>query len=509
MKKRWMKNVLCLFVLAGLVLALTIGQIGIGPASAATVPSITSLVPGSGVLGASVTVNGSGFGAAQGSGYVSFGTTKAFLYASWTDTRIVCSVPSGVSGVQDVSVTTEDGTSPGVPFGVLPNLSGLSPTSGSAGTGVTLFGSAFGATQGASYVSFGSTRATDYTAWSDGQVVCLAPPGYGGTRVVTITTAGGTSGIFPFTLAGGIIASVQPTSAQQGQTLDVAIAGNETGFTAGTSVASFGAGITVNALAVADATHASANITVSPSAAVGARDVTVTTGPDVASPLPDGFTVTARPLAPSIDGVTPPSGAVGDAVTIRGADFGATRGSSFVSFGPVTASDYHSWSGTAIVCKVPAGAASGPVSVTTYAGTSNQVSFTVVVPGSGNTPAGKRVKVRIDEATSVLFLRVRTAGNTTSVPGPDPKVEHYRVISGSRRTIGTTAVFQGMVRVTLAWKGEGATRLAEVRVLHLEKGRWVDRTTRHDQKARTVSAWSCSLGDYVLAVRVPGKSCDR
>jgi len=88
-----------------------------------------------------------------------------------------------------------------------------------------------------------------------------------------------------------LIRSVTPQSAVRGDTLDVDIVGADTAFAQGTSVASFGAGITVNTLTVSDARHARANITISPSATAGARNVNVVTNPQTPSPLIAGFTV--------------------------------------------------------------------------------------------------------------------------------------------------------------------------------------------------------------------------
>jgi hypothetical protein len=72
----------------------------------------------------------------------------------------------------------------------------------------------------------------------------------------------------------------------------VAIVGQSTNFAQGTTVASFGAGITVNSLTVTSATTATANLTIQAAAATGARTVTMTTGAEVVS-LANGFTVAA------------------------------------------------------------------------------------------------------------------------------------------------------------------------------------------------------------------------
>ena len=83
---------------------------------------------------------------------------------------------------------------------------------------------------------------------------------------------------------------------------------------------------------------------------------------------------------PDVLSVSPASATWGDKVTIKGIDFGATRGTSSVA-GVENASDYVSWSDTEIVVKVPTGTSGKvPVVVTTAAGSSNPGSLTVV-PG--------------------------------------------------------------------------------------------------------------------------------
>jgi subtilisin family serine protease len=81
-------------------------------------PEISGIVPDSGPAGTPVIIQGSAFGSTQGSSYVSFGGIQADAYTSWSDTRIVCDVSSGVAGEVEVTVTTPMGTSGGVPFTV-------------------------------------------------------------------------------------------------------------------------------------------------------------------------------------------------------------------------------------------------------------------------------------------------------------------------------------------------------------------------------------------------------
>src|SRR5271157_1284287 len=85
------------------------------------------------------------------------------------------------------------------------------------------------------------------------------------------------------------------------------------------------------------------------------------------------------PLAPGITSLNPTSGLVGASVTITGANFGATQGTSTVTFNG-TAATPTSWNGTGIVAPVPAGATTGNVVVTVGGVASNGVTFTVTVP---------------------------------------------------------------------------------------------------------------------------------
>lgn len=89
------------------------------------------------------------------------------------------------------------------------------------------------------------------------------------------------------------LVDITPNYGLLGQTIaSVAITGQNTNFVQGTTLANFGAGITVNGLTVLSPTRAKVNITVRNSATVGALTVTLTTGSEMAS-LVQGFTVTA------------------------------------------------------------------------------------------------------------------------------------------------------------------------------------------------------------------------
>ena len=87
--------------------------------------------------------------------------------------------------------------------------------------------------------------------------------------------------------------------------------------------------------------------------------------------------------APSITSLTPNSGPVGTSVTIAGSNFGATPGSSTVTFNGTTATPTSSnWSAASVVVPVPAGATTGNVIVTVGGVASNGMLFTVTSGGS-------------------------------------------------------------------------------------------------------------------------------
>ena len=90
------------------------------------------------------------------------------------------------------------------------------------------------------------------------------------------------------------------------------------------------------------------------------------------------------PVVADVNGATQPSGPTGSTVVIDGQNFGAAQGSGTVLFsngtgGTVSAviASAGDWSNTFIVTTVPAGAATGPVVVTTTGGTSNAITFTL------------------------------------------------------------------------------------------------------------------------------------
>jgi 5-hydroxyisourate hydrolase-like protein (transthyretin family) len=163
-------------------------------------PKITGVTPTTGASGTVVTIKGSGFGSSRGTSFVKFGGTKATSYVSWSNTQVKCKVPAGASGVVGIAVTTAGGKSNPVTFKVKPKIVKITPVSGTPGTVVTVTGTGFGARRGTSYVTFGTTKVTSYVSWSNTQVKVKVPATGVGTKLVKVTTSGGTSAGVSFTV---------------------------------------------------------------------------------------------------------------------------------------------------------------------------------------------------------------------------------------------------------------------------------------------------------------------
>lgn len=138
-------------------------------------PVLTSATPGSGVPGTQVTLVGTGFGSAQGSGGVGLGNKSATI-VSWSDTQIVATVAAGsiagYAGVQQNGVTSNQ-----IPFAMdHPNITSVNPTSGTSGTQVTVSGTGFGAAQGTGSLVLG-TQNGSIVSWSDTQIVATVASG--------------------------------------------------------------------------------------------------------------------------------------------------------------------------------------------------------------------------------------------------------------------------------------------------------------------------------------------
>jgi hypothetical protein len=138
----------------------------------------------------------------------------------------------------------------------------------------------------------------------------------------------------------------------------------------------------------------------------------------VGGQVSNGVTFTVTP-GPAIASVNPGAGMVGQPISIAGSNFGATQGSSTVTFNGVSASA-SAWSGTSIQTTVPPGASSGAVVVTVNGQASNSVAFTVnpsTFELTGYTPASGAVGILTTPITVTFGSAADPATLTSATVG--------------------------------------------------------------------------------------------
>ena len=403
-------------------------------------PTVTSISPASGPAGQSVIINGTGFSTTVGDTTVEFGATTSTHVSCSLSTRCTATAPSG-TGTVAVTVTVAGETSSAGSSdqftysgggGTTPTVTSIAPTSGPVGQSVTINGTGFSTTAGATTVDFGSTASTSVSCSLSTRCTATAPSGTG-TVAVTVTVAGetstaGSSDQFTYSGSGGTtptVTSIAPTSGPVGTTVTIVGTGFST--TAGATTVYFGttAASTVTCSSttrcIAHAPTGTGSVTVfvsvggNTSAAGGARDV-FTYRSSVLPPSDRGPVnmrkVSAMPLArwtratlaalgvvlvvgglaaqpaaaatpaPTISTIVPPVGAAGTAVTITGTNFDTSGGTNDFSFGSVAVPSNE------VSCVAVTGGSSGEDACTMAAppqsSPTGTVDVTVVVDGQSS-----------------------------------------------------------------------------------------------------------------------------
>ena len=127
------------------------------------------------------------------------------------------------------------------------------------------------------------------------------------------------------------------------------------------------------------------------------------------------FRAASAAPVPSIKSLSPTSGPVGTSVTITGTNFGATQGTSSVTFNGATTTPT-SWSAASIVAPVPSGATTGNVVVTVGGVASNGVNFTVgTVSSISFVQTNNAAPLASLSSVSVAYSLAQTAGNLNVV----------------------------------------------------------------------------------------------
>ena len=231
-----------------------------------------------------------------------------------------------------------------------PSLNSFFPTSGNAGTEVTITGTNL---TGVTGVSFGGVPASSFAVVNSATIKAIV--GNGASGNISVTTATDTISLGWFYYTPSVI-SFNPTNAGTGIT--VTITGNN--FTGATAV-SFG-GVEASSFTILSPTTIAAVVAGGTS---GNISVTTPAGTATAS----GFIYVA---APTITSFTPATGGTGTVVTITGTNF---LGATSVRFGDKQASSFTVTSPTTIEAIVGNGS-TGNIFVTTPGGVANSTIFT-------------------------------------------------------------------------------------------------------------------------------------
>jgi RHS repeat-associated protein len=434
-------------------------------------PTLTAVAPSSGTQGATVTVT------LTGTNFISNGTTVkvvntgitvgAVTFVSATQVTVLFTIlPTAALGATNVTVTTSGGTSAAKTFTVTappaPTLTAVAPSSGAQGTAVTV------TLTGTNFISNGTTVKVVNTGITVGAVTfvsatqvtvpfTISPTAALGATNVTATTSGGTSAAKTFTVTAPpapTLTALAPNSGAQGGTVTVTLTG--TNFISnGTTVKVVNTGIAVGVVTFVSATQVTVPFTISPTAALGATNVTVTTAGGTSAPQ----TFTVLPPAPTLTALTPNSGTQGTIVTVTltGTNFvnGATVKvvNTGIPMGPVTVvSATKITVPFTISSSAPLGATS--VTVTTAGGTSAPQTFTVLPPAPTLAALTPNSGTQGTSVTVTLTGTNFVNGATVSAPGIT--VGAVTIVSAAKITVPFTissSAALGATNVTVTTAG--------------------------------------------------------
>jgi hypothetical protein len=370
-------------------------------------PTLALIAPNSGVRGSAAAVVLTGTNFVTGSTVVITAPTNGVsvggvaVVNSTTITATVTSSASAVIGSVNLSVVTVGGSSNSMPFFVTgPVLTSIAPAShlrpltGTTVVPVTLTGTGLTNTTAVN-VSGSGIAVSSLAVVNDTTVTAnftISASASGTARNVTVTeSAGGTSNAVTFTVLTppGALTSITPNTGALGTSETVTINGVG-GLTGTTGVNVSGGGITVSNLTVVSDTIVTATFAVSASAALTARNVTLTTPGGLTNA--ETFTV-VLPGTPILSSITPASGLRRTAaapnpvtVTLSGNNF-TTTGTSIAILAPanglsVTGVTVVSPTQITATFNTTTSATLGPRSITvvTPGGTSGTATYTVLGP---------------------------------------------------------------------------------------------------------------------------------
>ncbi len=340
----------------------TVGAIASSPVAFTVQPRIDAVSPATGTGGASVTLTGVNFGAAQGASSLHVNGV-AVAADAWDHTSIDFTLPDAVTaGATTISLLVGGQASNAVPFTIDPSLVSAAPSTGSGGTVVTLAGSNLGDTPGASRLVMGGFEIAP-DAWSATAIQFTVPDSVtAGTHAISVVVGGRTSNALSLAVTPALNA-LTPTSGSAATTVSV----SGTNFGAVQDAGFLTIGGTPVAADLWSSTLLQFDVPVTTPGGVHAVQAVIA---GVAS---NALSFTVSPVVVSHSPVT---GSAGTLVTLTGTNFGASAGS--LTLG-ATALGATSWTHDEITFQVPSGLAAGVYDIVVTVGgqASAAVSFAV------------------------------------------------------------------------------------------------------------------------------------
>jgi sugar lactone lactonase YvrE len=330
-----------------------------------SIPRIDTLVPNQGNIGTIFWIFGKHFSSVKEQNHIQLNGIETDVLEAHNDS-LKSIVPEGAStGLVSVDVNGRIGVGP--VFTIIaeaPVISSIDPTSGKAGTIVTVNGNNFSEIISENKVTFNGAEAT-LTSASTTVLVAIVPEDAtsGPVRVMVngMTAMGPDFTVVPDAPQ---IISVEPSSGEVGDT--VTVNGENFGPSVRENTVTFNGTIAT----IISANPTVLEVSVPAFAETGPLVVTVN---GIAS---NAVTFTVLPSAPEIISIIPASAQVGSPVTITGNNFGLTISTNEVTFNGVAA-NLTSASNAEIIAVVPSGATTGPVVVVANGLVSNEFNFTV------------------------------------------------------------------------------------------------------------------------------------
>ena len=383
-------------------------------------PTVTAVAPALAGRGAIVTITGTQFTSASGVTFQASGQAAqaATSFTVVNDTTITAVIPANLAGTTNaplataVAVTTRGGTATraggtgGLTVnGTPPTITLRTPTSGAAGTAVTITGTGF--VVGGTTVTINNVEAP-ISAGATATSITVTVPLAANTTGAAITNAvlrvstvnGGATTTFNVSasprLTGFSVATAKPG-------ITISLVGS--GFTAASTVTfTTATGGTVAAAVLAGRSTTSLSVAVPATAVQGPVRVVTT-----------GFLTTSLEFvvdrAPTITSFTPTTGGVNTAIVITGNNF---RGTTDVSIGGTSVTSFVVNSPTQItVSSLGARTASGTISILAFGRGTSAATFTVVLPPTITTftPTTARRGLTRVTVTGTNFV----AGSTVSL----------------------------------------------------------------------------------------------